>query len=502
MEVRDTARAPAWGLDPVSWALLAGHGLIWLAVLAFHPADAIGDDIARFVQIASAPGTLYRDVPVEYMPLEALLIRGLLDAPVGEVAVRVVVLSAVCDVLAFWLVGRLFGRPAGRAYLAIALPLQVFMIFRLDMVAVVLVLSALALAASGRRRTAGAICAVALLFKLWPVVLIPLLWRRAGRSGTALAGVLAIGGVLVWLAVSGVDAIRYVTSFRGATGWHIESTVGSLVSLLGADEPRFELGTMRVGSMNDLTTWGVRVVAFVALVAIWWRAHHREDALPEGLPSAAAVAALVACSPVASAQYLSWIVPWSAVAAVERRASWPPVRSSWPGVLGAASFLVYWEIAGDMRTLELLSVIRAFCVLADPGRVARRAAGAGRVTWLPSHGRVGGARRGDSDRPDVACPHASARPRVPSPGGRGDARRGRGAAGPIGSRSRWTGNLGSTSNGQHRSSSRRCFGWVVGRDSTSCGERWSAPSPGSCSRRVERAGHRRRLRASSPWSDG
>ena len=151
----------------MSWALLAGHGLIWLAVLAFHPADAIGDDIARFVQIASAPGTLYRDVPVEYMPLEALLIRGLLDAPVGGVAVRVVVLSAVCDVLAFWLVGRLFGRPAGRAYLAIALPLQVFMIFRLDMVAVVLVLSALALAASGRRRTAGAIS----------------LWRCSSSSG-------------------------------------------------------------------------------------------------------------------------------------------------------------------------------------------------------------------------------------------------------------------------------------------------------------------------------
>ena len=165
---------------------------------------------------------MYRDVPVEYMPLEALLIRGVLDTSVSQAAVRVVAIAATCDVLAFWMVRRWFGERAGRAYLAIALPLQVFMIFRLDMVSVVLVVASFGLATAGRRRTAAVVFAAALLFKLWPIVLLPILWRRSGRRAALMSLGLAAAGFLVWIAVGGIDAVRYVTTFRGVRVAHRE----------------------------------------------------------------------------------------------------------------------------------------------------------------------------------------------------------------------------------------------------------------------------------------
>ena len=366
VEADHTVPAHARRPDLLTWALLVAHGLVWLAVLAFHPVEAVGDDVARFVEIATAPGTLYRDVPVEYMPLEALLIRGVLDTSLSQAAVRVVAIAATCDVLAFWMVRRWFGERAGRAYLAIALPLQVFMIFRLDMVSVVMVLASFGLATAGWRRTAAAVFAAALLFKLWPIVLLPVLWRRAGRRAALLLLGIAAAGLLVWIAVGGIDAVRYVTTFRGAQGWHIESTVGSVVALLGAESPRFELGTMRVGSISDAAAWALRGATAVALVAVWWRSRSRDDAVVEGMPAAAAVAALIACSPVASAQYVAWIVPWMAIAAVERRRVVATAATVVAGVLAAASFLVYWEIAGDIRTLQALSIVRAICVVAIP----------------------------------------------------------------------------------------------------------------------------------------
>ena len=92
-------------LDRMTVLLLGAHVLVWLAVLAFHPSDALSDDVARFVQVASANGMPYRDVPVEYMPLETALIRLVLDAPLNDAAVRVAI-SMVGDVLAFLLVRR------------------------------------------------------------------------------------------------------------------------------------------------------------------------------------------------------------------------------------------------------------------------------------------------------------------------------------------------------------------------------------------------------------
>ena len=50
VEADHTVPAHARRPDLLTWALLLAHGLVWLAVLAFHPVEAVGDDVARFVE--------------------------------------------------------------------------------------------------------------------------------------------------------------------------------------------------------------------------------------------------------------------------------------------------------------------------------------------------------------------------------------------------------------------------------------------------------------------
>lgn len=341
--------------------LLAAHALVWLAVLALAPPEALADDIARFVQVATSDGIPYRDFPVEYMPLETLLI-GVLGATAGEVGVRVVTISALCDVAVYLLMARLFGRRAAIAYLWFALPLQVFMLYRLDLVAVVAVLVALLAAREERPALAGVVFAVAVLFKPWPLVLVPVLAWRAGRRGVAaFAGVL-LAGLAAWWAVGGLEAFRYVATFRGATGWQVESTVGAVLGVVGDEPARFELGAMRIGQIGTVAVWLLRAIAAAALVATWWKARGLRWELA-GAPSAAAVTVLVATAPVSSAQYVVWFVPWCAVAVTERRRVAVAVGCAAASVLAAGSFAVYWDLGGGIGTLALLALGRAVAVV-------------------------------------------------------------------------------------------------------------------------------------------
>ncbi len=347
------ARAPA--------LLLAAHALVWLAVLAFAPPDALADDIARFVQVATSGGIPYRDFPVEYMPLETLLI-GVLGGTVGEAGVRVVAISAVSDVAVYLLIARLFGRRAALAYLWFALPLQVFMLYRLDLVAVVAVLAALLAAREERPVLAGVVFAAAVLFKPWPLVILPVLAWRAGRRGVAAFAAVILAAAAAWFALGGLEGIRSVVTFRGATGWQIESAVGAVLGVVGDEPARFELGAMRIGQIGAAAMWLLRAGAVAALATTWWKARAgRWD--PAGAPSAAAIAVLVATSPVASAQYVAWLVPWCAVAVTERRRVAVAIGCTVAAVLAAASFSVYWGLAGGIRALTFLSLGRAVAVV-------------------------------------------------------------------------------------------------------------------------------------------
>jgi hypothetical protein len=57
---------------------------------------------------------------------------------------------------------------------------------------------------------------------------------------------------------------------------------------------------------------GLALLALLGLV--WWGASREPRRDPFGATSLAAVAALLVCAPLVAAQYVAWLVPWTAVA--------------------------------------------------------------------------------------------------------------------------------------------------------------------------------------------
>jgi hypothetical protein len=304
--------------DPPLWliaALVLLRVAFAIARSAHAGALAHDPDVARFVQIAHAGGLPYREFPVEYAPVEYLLIRLVARAAATSAVIRIVALSLVCDLGTAAILARGWGRAAAARYLFFGLPLVWLLYLRLDLATVLLAVAGLSLA---RRRQAGGgvVLALGAAAKLWPGALAPAFLvegrRRAFAAFVATAAIVA----LAWLGVGGTAGFRQVATFRGATGWGAESTVGAIVWVATGGPLRLEQGTTRVGEVPDLARAALALALAVILVAIWWRARGRTGAVEAGA-SLAAVASVIALSPLFSLQYAGWLLPWAAIAAGE-----------------------------------------------------------------------------------------------------------------------------------------------------------------------------------------
>jgi hypothetical protein len=303
----------------------------------------IDSDVHRFSALSVAAGTPYRDHAVEYAPVELGVIRVIGSSDLRATAVRLMVVCFLLDLLAFAGMWSGWGRRIAITYLWLGVPLLIFRYLRLWYLPVALSVWAFVLLRKRRPNVAGVVGALALFAKLWPLALAPAFLAEARRRSFAfvLAGV--VGGI-GWLLLGGIGGVRQVLTFRSATGWEIESTVGSLVWLVGGGEPRWEAGALRVGSSEGLT-WLPAVVLVVLLGAIWWKAlrSRGEDLL--GVPSLVAVCALLACSPVFSLQYAGWLTPWAAIASRDARRI--PIAAAWTIVLLTAGMAVALFQYGD-----------------------------------------------------------------------------------------------------------------------------------------------------------
>src|SRR6266550_6736045 len=265
-------------------------------------------------RIATSPATPYRNFPVATMPLETATDRTIGGDGASATVARIALLAFIADVAAAAALAWGWGRRPAIVYLLLGLPLLSFIYLRFDLVSVALAAWAIAWTKHRGEALGGAAFGLAVMAKLWPLALAPiLLIRRAWRP--AIAGFAAIVVVLgaSWYLTGGPKGPFQVLTSAGVRGWHVQGTVGSVLWIAGRGIPVLEADALRIGFA---ATW-MKGVLFLGLlgceVAIWRRAAG-PDHDPAGGAALAGVVALVVFSPQFSMQYAAWFLPWTALA--------------------------------------------------------------------------------------------------------------------------------------------------------------------------------------------
>jgi hypothetical protein len=305
----------ARGPGAILAVVLAVRLVAAVLLIADARANQVEDpDVQRAERIVTSPARPYRDFPVEYMPLETVILFAVAGDGFAATATRIVLLSCIADLATAAAVAYGWGRRPALVYLLLGLPMMGFAYLRFDFVPVALAAWAMAfLARHDDDPRAGVAFGLAILAKLWPIVLLPvLLLRRARRAAVWSAGVLATGGLL-WAWRGGVKAPFQVLSFRGATGWANESVVGNLVWTIGRGQIYVQAGAARIGTAPQWAKALLGLLLLATLTAVWHRASRSREDLA-GAPALVAVLALLVCSPLFSTQYVVWLLPWAAIA--------------------------------------------------------------------------------------------------------------------------------------------------------------------------------------------
>lgn len=318
-------RAERWA----TWGAVVVR-LIAATALMFGPwtdeaTELDGWDVNRFQQIADAPGAPYVDHEVEYPPGTVAIAQFVLADDVVSSHRRLVGLSLLVDLGLAAMLARFWSRRASTAYLLIGLPLVPSGLLRLDLWAAFAAVIAAAALAPGKKRSTERTTMRAIVFavavvvgsmiKLWPALLIAAaIGIRRSRAAAAAAGLGALTGLL-WLAISGTEAIGQITSLRDVTGWHLESIPGSLTALFGSSQPRLEADAFRIGTMNDTVVFGGRILTIGVIVLAAGLAHRRRANNAElvALVMLTSVTTLIVTAPLLSPQFLLWLTPWAAI---------------------------------------------------------------------------------------------------------------------------------------------------------------------------------------------
>ena len=331
-----------WWWIPAVLVRLVAAGLLLFGPWTDEPTELDGWDVARFQEIAEAPGTPWADHPVEYPPGSVAVIEVLATDDVVATARVLVVAGLAADLATAGLLAITAGTATARAYLVLGTPLVPMGMLRLDAIVILVAVSGAVMlglapddARPGWRRDGafGALVALGAAIKVWPVLLIAAAVALRRWRGAVVAtgiGVAALGLWLVWAGVA-TAPIEQVVSLRGAAGWHVESTIGAVVAVVTEEPSRFELDAYRIGVLDELlVSFGrlLSVAAMAALVVLGLGATRRGRGNgPEvvGLVMLASVAALLVTAPLLSPQFLLWLTPWAAPLAgrgIDRR----PVR--------------------------------------------------------------------------------------------------------------------------------------------------------------------------------
>jgi hypothetical protein len=309
------ARDISPGRSALPVALVAVRVLVLaLVVLGAGRRPVTDVQILQAERIATSPATPYRNFPVATMPLETATDRTIGGDGASATVARIALLAFIADLATASALAWGWGRRPAIVYLLLGLPLLSFIYLRFDLVSVALAAWAIAWTKHRGEALGGAALGLAVMAKLWPLALAPiLLIRRAWRP--AIAGFAAIVVVLgaSWYLTGGPKGPFQVLTSAGVRGWHVEGTVGSLLWIAGRGIPMIEADALRTGFAAPWMKALLFLGLLVCEVAIWRRAAGT-DRDPSGGAALAAVVALTVFSPQSSLQYAAWFLPWTALA--------------------------------------------------------------------------------------------------------------------------------------------------------------------------------------------
>ena len=286
--------------------------LVLIGAARGHVSDPV---VLRAERLATSPATPYRAFPVGTMPIETAADRILASGGPGAGVALIAIVAFLADLAAASALGWGWGRRPAIVYLLLGLPLLSFLYLRFDLVSVALAAWGIAWVRHRGESLGGATLGLATMAKLWPVVLLPIVWmRRTWRPATIAFGAVVLLVGAWWYLTGGPKGPFQVLTFQGARGWDVQSAVGSVLWVAGRGTPVPEFDVLRVG---DAATWarGLLLLGLLSCeLAIWRCAAEpgRDD--PAGGAALAAVAATLVFAPQLQPHYAAWLLPWTAVA--------------------------------------------------------------------------------------------------------------------------------------------------------------------------------------------
>jgi hypothetical protein len=355
---------------------LTFYWVVWLAGHYFYVGYSNDGDVSLFQQYANrifGARLPYRDFVFLYPPgalpafvLPAWLAGTSVNADRYRVAFQglMVVCGAVMASLSVVTLSRVTDRRrdvliGGALLVAAPAVLGWTVVLRYDLWPAALTAATMLCVVAARYRIGAVFLGLAILAKVYPIVLLPLLaayaWRNAGRrEGVLFVGITAGVIALVFAPFLWYDGTRFITTLAMAfdRSLQVESLGAAILFVLHAVAGERIIVQFGGGSHNlvgllperaiDIQTYATAVL----LLILWIRfARGPADARTLTLAAAGAVAIYVGLGRVLSDQYVIWLIPLVAMV------PWSAARLAGPGLI-AIMALSNWIYPGEYAAFE------------------------------------------------------------------------------------------------------------------------------------------------------
>jgi hypothetical protein len=385
---------------------LTFYWVVWLAGRYFYVPYSNDGDVPLFQQYADrifGANLPYRDFTFLYPPgalpafvIPAWLAGTAVSADRYRVAFQalMVVCGAVMAILSVVTLSRLTDRRrdvliGGALLVAAPAVLGWTVVLRYDLWPAALTAATMLCVVLARYRIGAVFLGLAILAKVYPIVLLPLLaayaWRNAGRREAVLfvgitAGVMALvfapflwydGPSFIGTLAKAFDRSLQVESLGAAVLYVLHAVAGQHITV------QFGGGSHNlVGRLPDLAI-DIQTYALVVLLLVLWVRFARgpADARTLILAAAGAVTIYVGLGRVLSDQYVIWLIPLVAMV------PWSAARLAGPGLIAILA-LSNWIYPGEYAAFERdfvpgpawVVLIRVVAILVLGLYLARRAA--------------------------------------------------------------------------------------------------------------------------------